>query len=346
MAHAYSDRFEAFHANKVAYTINEEWANESAGIRRSCTMQGVGQTCTQATQNGWNRMRQQYWSATDRTEYIGTMDDYDVYWKQFPDGYTYESITNTGAAPPGVTWVYMYTFWAIKDQTGWPNNFTTSGTTYHLHKMYVYQSSVNYGTLINLYGDSTPSGSYYTYKYPIFGYYTGADPIFVGSGAAGVATAFINDHTELTDYDSCATDLSPYTRRSCLDVGHATACNLQGTWKLMRNSMMLPTTNASAYSGSVTHKYVVYTNTGGQGYIKFNNVPIPLPWATLANLYIITNRSVWPDTITSGGVTWYIRPFVYVTAPAGTYDLILDGGDRQCDSYTGATYFWAYQDLS
>lgn len=330
LASAFADRYTDYAANKVLYTNNEEISDDASNDRVLCTELGSAD-CTETASLGWNRMREHYFVSADAVSYSGTMEEIKVLGFK---GTIYKE--ETGPTPyGGHGWAQRYTFWAITDSTGWANNFTVSGTVYRMHKLAIYESSINTGsTLLIPVGDFVPPN--HSFKTYIYSYYTGGSNTYTYTGGSGVGTAFASNNEVYTTYDRVATAAN--NRFTCWASGSNANCGLGGSWKKMR-PLYLPSTADSAYGSSVTY----YKLFEWSGYHRLSTGTLS-GWTQVYDFYLITNRSTWPDAITVSGVgTYKIREFRFLYSPHyANPSLIVDGADSVPSGYTHITYFWAY----
>ena len=341
-AKRYTDRFDAYHALKWAFTNSETPNTDSDGYRVLCIEPNANTACTGTFASGWNMKRQHYALSADDALFGSTVTQFKTY---TTSGAGSCDFLTTGGIP-GVGWQLKDTFYAINSADpvadGWPLYFTTSGVTYKLRQFYIWQSNGLTCTLTTPTSDTAPSGYEYTYTETISTYFTGGDTPYTGTAGAGVVAAFQANNRVWTQHESLLLYASGFQRTCWRRDGGL--CELTGaTWRNMRN-IYIASTNDPAYAGYVT-VYNVCQPPGANPVIQTVVTTGCLSgWTSIGTPVLITDRSIWPDTIAKpGGGTWYIRGLqLFASVNTTNTYLVLDEGDRGPAGYTRLLYFWAY----
>ena len=335
-AKRYTDKYDAYHALRWAYTNSETSNTDADGYRVSCIEPNANTVCTESSASIWNLQRQHYGLTADNALFGNTVVLFNVY------GNGYCDYVTTGGSP-GIGWNIKDTFYAINSSNpiadGWPRYFTTSSTTYKLRRFNIWQSNVVTCSLINPYSDTAPSGYEYTYQEVINAYFTGGSSILTGTAGAGVVAAFQADNRLWTQHENTQLDSSDMHITCWKKDGGL--CDITGiTWRQMRN-VYIASTNDPAYAGSVTVYNICQSN---QGYIQYaTTVGCASQYTSIGTPVLITNRSIWPDTMAKpGGGTWEIVGFQLLANNVINGGLVLPEGDRRPAHYDRLTYFWAY----
>ena len=337
----YTDKYDAYHALRWAYTNSESPDTDEYGYRVACIEPNANTVCTGLWQSGWNLQRQHYGLTANDALFGTTVVQFKSY--DAPDpGCNY---LTTGSSPSGV-WSLKDSFYAINSSDpiadGWPRYFTTSSTTYKLRRFNIWSTPMGYGkcSLITPYSDTAPSGYEYTYQQTINAYFTGGSSILTGTAGPGVVAAFQADNRLWTQHESLYLDSSGL-HFTCWKKDGGLCAMTGTTWRQMRN-VYIASTNDPAYAGYVTVYNVCQSGSGGT--LQYlTTIGCISGYTSIGTPVLITNRSIWPDTIAKpGGGTWEIVGFQLLVHNTNGGNLIIAEGDRGPSGYTRATYFWAY----
>lgn len=336
----YTDKYDAYHALRWAYTNSESPNSDEDGDRVACIEPNANTVCSDSWYPGWNLQRQHYGLTADDALFGTTV----VQFYSYVGGYISCNYISTGAGPQN--WQIKDSFYAINSSNpiadGWPRYFTTSSTTYKLRRFYIWSTPLYPAgpcSLITPYSDTAPSGYEYTYQQTINAYFTGGSSILTGTAGAGVVAAFQADNRLWTQHESLNLDSSGL-HFTCWKKDGGLCAMTGTTWRQMRN-VYIASTNDPAYAGYVTVYNVCQSNTGYLQYLT--TIGCIYGYTSIGTPILITDRSIWPDTMAKpGGGTWEIVGFQLLVHNTNGGNLIIAEGDRGPSGYTRIMYFWAY----